>query len=83
MDCRRQERQYADEVLSAVNSVAKEPIYFELLHLACKDMGVINVCTEKRKDDAAFPVDRREYKKRFGWMIRSRFKKEVNRWKIK
>ncbi|MEG2146652.1 MAG: DUF6076 domain-containing protein [Lachnospiraceae bacterium] len=34
----------------------------------CKDMGAINVWTEKRKDDEAFKVYRREYKKRFGWI---------------
>lgn len=34
----------------------------------CKDMGAINVWTEKRKDDEVFKVYRREYKKRFGWI---------------
>lgn len=34
----------------------------------CKDMGAINVWTEKRKDDEVFKIYRREYKKRFGWI---------------
>jgi hypothetical protein len=34
----------------------------------CKDVGAINLWTQKRSDDQVFKAYRREYKKRFAWI---------------
>ncbi|MEG1756517.1 MAG: hypothetical protein RR297_10335, partial [Clostridia bacterium] len=47
---------------------ANSPLTIKTIPDTCKNMGIINVWTEKRKDDEVFKVYRRAYKKYFGWI---------------